>query len=171
MAGRIPNPERLKGIMIKDAEAKPAGLEGDPIEFAVMTEIGIINQLADQLFQAHLPKGMTVAQFSVLNHLLRLNVRESISELASAMQVAQPTMSSTVRKLEDKGLVELIHESDDRRIRRVAVTAAGAQLRNDAVAALAPMAEILRKNIPETDWQAILSHLSPIRVFLDRLRS
>ncbi|GAB5483292.1 MAG: MarR family transcriptional regulator [Parasphingorhabdus sp.] len=157
--------------MTEDVQTKPAGLKGDPIEFAVMTEIGIINQLADNLFQAHLPKGITVAQFSVLNHLLRLDVQQTISELASAMQVAQPTMSSTVRKLEDKGLVELIHEPNDRRIRRVAVTATGAQLRNDAVAALAPMAEILRANIPETDWEALLPHLHRIRVFLDQLRN
>lgn len=150
---------------------KPAGLAGDPIEFAVMNEIGIINQLADNLFQSHLPKGMTVAQFGVLNHLLRLEVEETISELASAMQVAQPTMSSTVRKLEDKGLVELVYDPNDRRIRRVAVTTAGSELRNDAVAALAPMAEILRKNIPAKDWQAILPQLNQIRVFLDQLRS
>ncbi len=156
--------------MTEDLQAKPAGLKGDPIEFAVMTEIGIINQLADNLFQSHLPKGMTVAQFSVLNHLLRLEAQQTISELASAMQVAQPTMSSTVRKLEDKGLVELIHEPNDRRIRRVAVTATGAQLRNDAVAALQPMAETLRQTIPETEWEALLPPLNRIRVFLDHLR-
>lgn len=149
---------------------KPAGLAGDPIEFAVMNEIGIINQLADNLFQSHLPKGMTVAQFGVLNHLLRLEVEETISELASAMQVAQPTMSSTVRKLEDKGLVELVHEPDDRRIRRVAVTAAGAKCRHDAVAGLLPMAEKLRQNIPFSLWHDVLPQLNQIRVFLDRLR-
>lgn len=153
-----------------DTESSPAGLAGDPIEFAVMTEIGIISQLADNLFQTFLPKGMTVAQFSVLNHLLRLDVEETISELASAMQVAQPTMSSTVRRLEDKGLVKLIHEPDDRRIRRVAVTADGAQLRNDAVAALAPMAETLRENIPPEMWHDILPQLTQIRTFLDQSR-
>ncbi len=152
-------------------EPKPAGLDGDPVEFAVMTEIGIISQLADNLFQSHLPNGMTVAQFSVLNHLLRLDVQQTISELASAMQVSQPTMSSTVRKLEDKGLVELVHEAEDRRIRRVAVTDVGAQLRNDAVAALAPMAEILRQNMPPSLWHDILPQLNRIRVFLDDLRS
>ncbi|QTD55037.1 MarR family winged helix-turn-helix transcriptional regulator [Parasphingorhabdus cellanae] len=153
-----------------ESGSKPAGLAGDPIEFAVMTEIGIISQLANNLFQSYLPKGMTVAQFSVLNHLLRLDVQETISELASAMQVAQPTMSSTVRKLEDKRLVELIHEPDDRRIRRVAVTAAGAKSRKDAVAALAPMAEILRQNITTTEWEAILPSLNRIRVLLDQQR-
>ncbi len=152
------------------AEPKSAGLDGDPIEFAVMTEIGIINQLAENLFQSHLPKGMTVAQFSVLNHLLRLDVEETISELASAMQVAQPTMSSTVRRLEDKGLIQLIHDPDDRRIRRVAVTAAGAQLRNNAVAALVPVAATLRQNIPPDIWQVILPQLTQIRVLLDQSR-
>lgn len=153
-----------------ETEQSPAGLAGDPIEFAVMNEIGIISQLANNLFQTFLPQGMTVAQFSVLNHLLRLDVEETISELASAMQVAQPTMSSTVRKLEDKGLITLIHEPDDRRIRRVAVTAAGAQMRNDAVAALAPMAETLRANMPASIWQDILPQLTQIRVLLDHSR-
>lgn len=157
--------------MTEETKPKPAGLDGDPIEFAVMTEIGIINQLGDNMFQAHLPKGMTVAQFSVLNHLLRLDTQQTISELARAMQVAQPTMSSTVRKLEDKGLIELVHQPEDRRIRRVAVTAAGEQLRNDAVAALQPMAEILQQTIPVTEWQALLPPLNRIRVFLDQLRS
>ncbi len=153
-----------------EPEPKPASLAGDPIEFAVMTEIGIISQLADTLFQSHLPKGMTVAQFSVLNHLLRLEEEQTISQLASAMQVAQPTMSSTVRKLEDKGLVELILEPDDRRIRRVAVTDAGAKCRNDAVAALAPIAETLRQNMPSSLWHDILPQLNRIRVFLDQMR-
>lgn len=154
----------------RESEPKPAGMAGDPIEFAVMTEIGIISQLADTLFQSHLPKGMTVAQFSVLNHLLRLDVQQTIGDLASAMQVSQPTMSSTVRKLEDKGLVELVHEPEDRRIRRVAVTDVGAQLRNDAVAGLVPMVETFRQNMPPSLWHELLPQLNRVRVFLDDLR-
>ncbi|MEP3224974.1 MAG: MarR family transcriptional regulator [Parasphingorhabdus sp.] len=153
-----------------EQQTRPAGLEGDPIQFEVMTEIGIINQLADNLFQNQLPKGMTVAQFSVLNHLLRLDTQETISQLANAMQVAQPTMSSTVRKLEDKGFVALVHEPDDRRIRRVCVTAAGAAVRKEAIASLTPMAETLRREIPDQLWYDILPQLHQIRVILDGLR-
>ena len=89
-------------------DTSAAGLPGDPAAFKAMTEIGIISHLADNIFAKHLPKGLTIAQFGVLNHLLRLNRQETIGELASAMQVSQPSMSSTVRKLEDKGLIKLL---------------------------------------------------------------
>ncbi|MEO0442107.1 MAG: MarR family transcriptional regulator [Pseudomonadota bacterium] len=149
---------------------KKAGLPGDPIEFQVMNEIGIINQLAENLFREHLPKGMTVAQFGVLNHLLRLERQETISELARNMQVTQPTMSSTVRKLEDRGLIELVHDPDDRRVRRVQVTPAGAAARQIAVNQVAPVAELLRDKIPTSVWTGLLPELARVRTFLDQLR-
>lgn len=149
---------------------KKAGLPGDPIEFQVMNEIGIINQLAENMFREHMPKGMTVAQFSVLNHLLRLDRQETISELARNMQVTQPTMSSTVRKLEDRGLVELVHDPEDRRVRRVQVTAAGAAARQTAVAQIAPMVDLVRGKIPAAIWTGLLPELNRVRVMLDALR-
>ncbi len=149
---------------------KEAGLPGDPIEFQVMNEIGIINQLAENLFREHLPKGMTVAQFGVLNHLLRLERQETISELARNMQVTQPTMSSTVRKLEDRGLVELVHDPEDRRVRRVQVTAEGGAARQTAVALVAPLADLVRDRIPESVWTGLLPELRRVRVMLDALR-
>ena len=106
-------------------DTSAAGLPGDPAAFKAMTEIGIISHLADNIFAKNLPKGLTIAQFGVLNHLLRLNRQETIGELASAMQVSQPSMSSTVRKLEDKGLIKLIANNNDRRVRRVSVTTKG----------------------------------------------
>ena len=94
----------------KKNDTSAAGLPSDPIAFKAMTEIGIIAHLADNFFAKFLPEGITVAQFGVLNHLLRLDRQETIGELASAMQVSQPTMSSTVRKLEDKDFIRLIYD-------------------------------------------------------------
>ncbi|MEO9468255.1 MarR family transcriptional regulator [Parasphingorhabdus sp.] len=142
----------------------------DTIEFAVLTEIGIINQLSQNMFQARMPDDMTVAQFTVLNHLLRLDVQQTISELASAIQVTQPTMSSTVRKLEDKGLVTLEHDPDDRRTRRVCVTEAGIEMRKSATDQLAPMIKQVRSDMPLAVWQNILPELSRIRKYLDEMR-
>ena len=150
--------------------AKPAGLPGDPIEFQVMNEIGMISQLAENIFQLHLPRGMTVAQFTVLNHLLRLEVQQTIGELASAMQVSQPTMSSTVRKLEDKGLIALIHDPEDRRVRRVGVTDSGRQARTQAVRNIAPWSEKLKNIIPAATWTRLLPDLNLIRKSLDEMR-
>lgn len=149
--------------------SKPAGLKGDPVEFAVMTEIGIIAHLADTAFARRLPDGLTTAQFSVLNHLLRLGAQQTIGELASALQVSQPTMSSTVRRLEDKGLVDLIPDPDDRRIRRAAVTPAGEAIRAQSVAALETSKTELGALAP-SEWKALLPLLNKLRIALDVAR-
>ncbi|GAK44238.1 transcriptional regulator, MarR family [Tepidicaulis marinus] len=151
-------------------DAAPAGLPGDPRAFAVMTEISIIAHLADNLFARVLPDGLTVAQFAVLNHLLRLKKEETIGELASAHQVSQPTMSSTVRKLEDKKLVRLVPDAGDRRIKRVAVTRAGEAMRGEAVARMRPLAGELLGQIGEEDWARIHPVLTRLRILLDKAR-
>ena len=147
-----------------------AGLSGDPVEFMALTEIGIISQLSNAAFTRLMPKGMTVAQFSVLNHLLRKQTAETVGELAIAMQVAQPTMSSTVRKLEEKGFVDLQADPGDGRIRRVQVTEAGKDMRNACVAALKPSRHILAQALSQQEWETLLHVLMKLRVEMDRAR-
>lgn len=148
-----------------------AGLPGDPDAFKVLTEISIIAHLADNIFASILPDGLTTAQFGVLNHLLRLNRQETISELANAMQVSQPTMSSTVKKLEKKGYTQRLADPKDARSKRVYVTNQGRRIRNESVAKI----EILRQTMPADfnliSWTALLPHLTEIRLMFDRLRS
>lgn len=147
-----------------------AGLPGDPVLFKVLTEISIISNLADREFERLMPGGLTLAQFGVLNHLLRLNVRQTISEIASAMQVAQPSMSSTVRKLSDKNYVDLVPDTEDRRLKRVKVTRAGRAVRDKAVKAVAPGLSALDGATPDTDWEAILEELTRLRTIIDSVR-
>ena len=149
--------------------SRPAGLAGDPVEFAAMTEISIIAHLADTAFARRLQDGLTTAQFSVLNHLLRLEAQQTIGELARALQVSQPTMSSTVRRLEEKGFVTLVPDRDDRRIRRVAVSRAGAAARKKAVQALDGAKNELAA-LSQKEWKQLLPLLNKLRVALDSAR-
>lgn len=149
--------------------SRPAGLAGDPLEFAVMTEISIIAHLADNAFARRLPDGLTTAQFAVLNHLLRLEAQQTIGELARALQVSQPTMSSTVKKLEEKRLVTLVPDPDDRRIRRVSVSPAGMKARNKAVKALDATKSELAV-LSQKEWKQLLPLLNRLRVALDSAR-
>jgi DNA-binding MarR family transcriptional regulator len=149
---------------------KGPGLKGDPLDSMVMTEIGIIAQLSGTLFESVLPDGMTRAQYGVLNHLLRLEAERTIGELASAFQVRQSTMSSTVRKLEDKGLIELKADPEDRRVRRVAITSAGKAMRQAGLDALAPLYAELAREMPPRELKAILPILTKLRVLLDERR-
>lgn len=141
-----------------------------PVQFQVFTEIAIIAHLADNAFAKVLPDGVTTAQFGVLNHLARLGASQTISEIAAAMQVAQPTMSSTVKKLADKGLVDLAPSEHDGRIRDVALTEAGRAMRKRCVAATAPLQALLSGGINETDWRRLLPPLRRLRQLLDENR-
>lgn len=154
-----------------DSKTKLAGLSHDPIEFLAMTEISIIAHLADNLFAKTLPEGLTVAQFGVLNHLLRLDTQESVGELANAMQVSQPTMSSTIRKLKDKGYVTLKSTASDKRVKRVHVVEAGRTIRNEAVSNIGPIQQKLMAQLPQAQWKEILPILTNIRAILDSERS
>lgn len=158
------------GKSAKGKAAKGPGLAGDPLGNNVMTEIGIIAQLSGTLFESVLPDGMTRAQYGVLNHLLRMDSERTIGELANSFQVRQPTMSSTVRKLEDKGLVELKHDPEDRRIRRVAITRAGEIARQAGLDALGPLYAELMTHMTQKELKAILPTLTKLRILLDDRR-
>jgi DNA-binding MarR family transcriptional regulator len=67
--------------------------------------------------------GINVAQYSLLNNLLRLD-QPSISSLAEAMGLDRSTLGRNVRVLEAAGLVRL-QEGDDQRNRLVLLTEAG----------------------------------------------
>lgn len=67
--------------------------------------------------------GINVAQYSLLNNLLRLD-QPSISSLADAMGLDRSTLGRNVRVLEAAGLVRLM-EGDDQRNRLVQLTEAG----------------------------------------------
>jgi len=115
----------------------------DPLTFAVMNEIGIIDQLASTTMGAALPAGLSIAQFSILNHFVRREVAfQSPASLASAFQVSRPTMTNTLMRLEKAALVTITPDPDDRRAKRVAITPKGRSTREESLARLAgPISE------------------------------
>ncbi len=130
----------------------------------------MIAHLADTAFAKELPDGVTPAQFGVLNRLARLRLEETVSQLAAAFQVAQPTMTSTVRRLADKSLVRLQPVALDRRVRLVFITPQGEALRDRAVAALSPYLSLFADKAPDIDFESLLPQLTRLRVFLDERR-
>lgn len=135
-----------------------------------MTEIAIIAHLSDNALAAVLPDGITTAQFAVLQHLTVRGPEQTISQIAGAMQVAPPTMSSTVRKLEDKGLVELVPDAGDRRIKWVRLTDAGRAMREAGIAATQPLFESWGSGFAPEHWDRLLALLRPVRETLDAMR-
>ena len=87
--------------------------------FTLFNEIGIISQLSSARLARMLPHGLTVAQFSVLNHLVRLEGDWSPARLAAAFQVTKGTMTSTLQRLVAKGLISLEPDPSDGRAKHV----------------------------------------------------
>lgn len=143
----------------------------DPLTFQVFNEIGIINQLTSAAFAAVLPKGMTIAQFTVLNHFVRLGHEErSPAQLASAFQITRPTMTSTLARMEKAGLVAIKADPNDGRGKLVSVTAAGAEMRDKCLRQLVgPLAEANGVLSPKILAQ-LLPLLREVRAKLDKLR-
>ena len=145
--------------------------DNDPLAFEVFNEIGIINQLTSAAFAAVLPKGMTIAQFTVLNHFERLGLTEkSPADLASAFQITRPTMTSTLARMEKSGLVKVKPDPEDGRAKLVSVTAKGKKMRDRCLKQLAePMAEA-EAVLSAKSMSKMLPLLRDMREKLDRLR-
>ncbi len=147
-----------------------AGLPDDPAAFKVLTEIDMIAHMAAVEFERLLPPTLTRAQFGVLHRLMRLNTEETIGELAAAFQVTQPTMSSTVKKLEEKGLIDFAPDPEDRRVKYVTVSAKGKSVRNQTINKLSPMIAAFNANGGDIDWETLLPNLFRIRQWFEERR-
>ncbi len=142
----------------------------DPPVFRFFTEIGIIEQLARNAFERVMPGGLTLSQFSVLNHFARRGGAQSPLSLARAMQVSKGTMTNTLQKLEAKGLIAIAPDPADGRGKQVSATEAGLALRQAAIAALAPDLESLLGEFGERRFSRAIPFLTELREYLDRAR-
>ena len=145
-------------------------MEQDPPAFRIFNEIGIISQLSSAVMERILPHGLSMAQFGVLNHFVRLGGERTPARLAAAFQVTRGAMTNTLARLEAQGFVTMRPDPEDGRGKIVAITGAGQQAREDALALL--MGEIGKLD-DKVDWQAlaeILPQLEALRKVLDEER-
>jgi len=140
--------------------------------FELFNEIGIINQLATTMFERVLPKGMTQAQFTVLNHFVRLGHTErSPAQLAFAFQITRPTMTSTLSRMERSGLIAVRPDPQDGRGKLVSLTEKGHAMRETCLAAAAGLFPILDELITHNEFDAVMAPLTRLRKALDEMRN
>lgn len=163
--------------MSEPGKAKPGrgareqrGPPGDPPEFRFFNEIGIIEQLARNAFERVMPGGLTLAQFSVLNHFARLGGPSHLVQLASAFQVSRAAMTKNVAKLRAKGLVTVTDDPRDGRSKLVDITAKGQALRDRAVDRLAPTLAAFQREFERPRIAAAIPLLEAVRSWLDEHR-
>ncbi len=146
---------------------------GEPsVIFEFLNEIGIINQLASAEFQRVLaPFGISVSEFSLLNHFVRVGDGTAPSRLARIFQMSKPSMTAIIAKLEARGLVDVGPHETDRRQKVVRLTAEGRAVRNSAIAKVQPLEADLQAGLNEKTIHQALPTLRALRRFLDERRN
>ncbi|MEX0956787.1 MAG: MarR family transcriptional regulator [Rhizobiaceae bacterium] len=139
--------------------------------FRFFNEIGIIAQLSGNAFEKVMIGGMTLPQFSVLNHLVRLGGNRTPLQIARAMQVTKGTMTNTLGHLERAGHIAVRPDERDGRSKRVDITDSGRVARDQAIAAMAPELGWLAARIRMDDVEASLPLLEQVRKLLDERRN
>ena len=91
----------------------------------------LVTRLGRRLRRVATADAVTPTQRSILTTLERHGPRTH-GELADAERVRPPTITAAVDRLEDRGLVARTRDATDRRVARVALTAAGRTLLAEA---------------------------------------
>ncbi len=141
------------------------------IAFSFFNEVGIVNQLSSALLQKRLGNGFTVAQFSVLNHLIRVKDGQTPMALASAFQVPKTSMTHSLTKLEQNKLIELRSNPKDGRSKCVWITEAGKNYRETTIASLSGDIARLSDKLDFDAIQQALPVLQQVRQILDEDRN
>ncbi len=144
--------------------------DDDPVIFTFFNEIGIIDQLAQNILERALPDGLKMSHFVVLNHFARLGGARSPQDLARAIQVTKGAMTNTLKRLESRGLVNVRPDPDDGRAKRVTLTDAGLHVRNEAIQAISPALQAIGEQFTQKRLKDALPLLREVREYLDKTR-
>ena len=154
---------------------EPPDLQGEKptheqLLFRLLNEIGIVNQLAAAAFERLLPHGLTRAQFTVLNHCVRLGDNKTPAQLAARFQVTRGTMTSTLARLEEKGFIRIDPDPVDGRSKRVLLTRKGRAAREDSIRVALPLLSEATDAIPREMVERLLPQIEIIRAWFDQNR-
>ncbi len=138
--------------------------------FSFFTEVSIIENLSRTQMEKVLPNNMKPSHFSVLNHLVRLGKKESPADLAAIFQVARPSMTNTIQKLEKRKYITIEPDPLDGRGKLVIITDLGKIAHQHAVIALAAGFSSLPEDLGEDLFISVLPALQKIREHMDNNR-
>ena len=141
--------------------------ESVALAISLFSEILTADQLARSRLTRALPRGMELSHFSVLHHLARAGVERSPAQLAKTFHVTRGAMTNTVNKLEISGYIHIRPDWDDARRKMVAISPAGKQARDAAIAAIAPVISEVVDDLGLDRVRAALPILRELRLRLE----
>ncbi len=137
------------------------------LAIAMFSELLTADQLIRNRLGKVLPKGMEISHFSVLNHLARVGDERTPAQLAKSFHVTRGAMTNTLNKLEWAGYIHIRPDWDDARRKMVAISPAGRQARDAALAAISPMITELVNELGDEKVRAALPILRELRLKLE----
>lgn len=140
----------------------------NPLAVALFSELLTADQLLRNRLSRVLPKGMEISHFSVLNHLAFVQDERSPAQLADTFHVTRGAMTNTLSKLEWAGYVHIRPDWDDARRKMVAISPAGKQARDQAVAAITPMINQVVGEVGADKVRGALPVLRDLRLRLEQ---
>lgn len=141
--------------------------KAEDIAVALFSELLTADQLARSRIAKLLPRGMELSQFSVLNHLSRVNDERSPAQLARAFHVTRGAMTNTLTKLEWAGHIHIRPDWDDARRKFVAISPSGRAARDAAVQAITPLIADIVQALGEPRLRTMLPILRELRTRLE----
>lgn len=105
--------------------------------------------------------GLTVAQFSLLRHLARLD-EPSISALADAMGLDRSTLGRNLKPLQAEGLVELQGDAGDQRNRLVLLTDTGRERLEQGAAPWEAVQQRMHEQLGEANRAQLMALLGEL---------
>ena len=134
----------------------------------LFSELLTADQLVRNRLSRVLPKGMEISHFSVLNHLAFSGGERSPAQLAETFHVTRGAMTNTLNKLEWAGYIHIRPDWDDARRKMVAISPAGRQARDYAVAAIAPLINEVVGDLGADKVRMVLPVMRELRARLER---
>lgn len=108
-------------------------------------------------------KGLTLSQMNVLIALVSVSEKKlSFKELEKRLTLAQSTTAGLISRLEQKGLVSVLGDRDDKRIKYVEITAPGIKYCEDAKLEMNDTEEKLVACLSEEERKTFLSLLKKV---------
>lgn len=156
---------------MKGDAPRPIPPDQTALLFRLFTEIGILNQLATAELTRALGRSLGPSEFSVLTHFMRTDLAATPSYLAKAFQMAKPSMTAIIAKLERKGLVHVRAGAADRRRKFVRITDKGRERHRAALDALTPVLGARLKGFDPDAVGALVPALTALRIHLDAARN
>lgn len=138
--------------------------------FRFFNEVGIINQLSSTRAERNMPHGLTMSQYSVLNHFVRGLPPKPPLELANAFQVTKGAMTNTLKQLERKGFVEIKPHEVDGRSKIVSISQAGRSAHKDAQMTLQVAFSDFAAAFDPDEVAELLPMMEKVRGWLDNNR-